>query len=593
METELESFLSTCMDGELTQLDADRLESLLRSNLEFRAEFVAMMRQDRVLRVLRGDKKEDPLLQKVMDHVNALQGGEEFINRIQSEIKTRKMRTGAPKAAASSPSTRFRGRKRAASSNHWNWVFATAAAMTFLTLGLYLSNIGNARNAEVLAVVSEASGRELTLKGPAGVRILQVGTALSNGDTIRTGNEGRIRIKYPDETSMVLASASALTLDQLNAAAAKQVRLESGFVSAEVRPQPANAPMTLLTGDARITVQGTELAVALTPTGTRLEVQKGKVKLQRIADGAQIQVDAGNFAIAGRDTSVAMAVLSMTALAVKEGSFNAIPKGQNGSPRGYWEFLPSTYNTDTAREYPIVIFFNGIEEGGDGSAAELGRMLKWGPPQILSDATHPLHNLFEERQVIVLCPQGNAPPDWWHYVHVAPFLAHVFKNYRIDHRRIYLTGIFAGSLGINETMDADPKLATQAAAILLADAQGAPGSIMAPFEGPSVGAKVPYWAVTNLENTHEPAIGVDRMAGKIAGTPPTDVLATIPAAAPLRTATFSPAGGWTWSTGISTPSGANPILTVVQGSHQETFVLTYNKLECWNWLFAQRKPVEK
>ena len=173
-------------------------------------------------------------------------------------------------------------------------------------------------------------------------------------------------------------------------------------------------------------------------------------------------------------------------------TFISIPKGVKGNPLGYWEYLPSTYYADSSTEFPMVIFFHGIEQGGNGGAADLDKVLKFGPPNILKDTNHPLHNLFEQRGVIVLSPQGPPPPDWWHAVHMAPFLTYAFGHYRIDHRRIYLTGIFAGSLGINELMDRESKLASQSAAILLAADQGVPGGVTQPFEGASVGAKVPY-----------------------------------------------------------------------------------------------------
>src|SRR4029078_12735513 len=93
---------------------------------------------------------------------------------------------------------------------------------------------------------------------------------------------------------------------------------------------------------------------------------------------------------------------------------------------------------------------------------------------ILSDAAHPLHDLFDKNNVIVLSPQCRAAPEWWHSGDMVSFMDFAFARYRdrIDRRRIYLTGLSAGALGIHELMDTRPDKAHQVAAILVTAAVG-------------------------------------------------------------------------------------------------------------------------
>jgi hypothetical protein len=273
-----------------------------------------------------------------------------------------------------------------------------------------------------------------------------------------------------------------------------------------------------------------------------------------------------------------------------ESTFKPVPLGTRGNKRAYWEFLPSAYFANPAQQFPIVIFFANVPESGDGSAAQMDKALKCGPPMILKDANHPLHNLFEQRGVIVISAQGPTPPDWWHQVHITPFVTDLLKEYRVDRRRIYLTGNVAGALGLHELMDQNPDLASQAAAIWMGCSQGAAGNLGGPQAGPEVGAKVPYWAFVNNTDSSETITGIDRIAGKVSGQEPTKVMAIQPKMAKLRTATYTKALGWTWSIGIPPPRSANPILTLVDGTPEETWTTAYNRTECWEWLFAQQKP---
>lgn len=270
-------------------------------------------------------------------------------------------------------------------------------------------------------------------------------------------------------------------------------------------------------------------------------------------------------------------------------TFKAVPINTKGNSRGYWEFLPSVYHANPTQQFPIVLYFCNSAESGDGSAAQLEKMRANGPVKILSEASHPLHNLFEERGVVVISLQGPPQPDWWHGVYIQPVVNEVLRNYRVDSRRVYFAGIIAGSLGLHELMDQFPDTARQAAAIWMMCSQGGAGLLGEPKTGPEIASKTPYWAFINAADGHETVRGLDNITAKISGKQVPSALANV-LQGRVQTGHFTAAGGWAWKDGIAAPTAANPALTYVNATPPEVFALACNSLEAWNWLLAQQKP---
>jgi hypothetical protein len=269
-------------------------------------------------------------------------------------------------------------------------------------------------------------------------------------------------------------------------------------------------------------------------------------------------------------------------------TFNAVPINTYGTHFGYWEFLPSSYYNNPTKPLAIVFFFHGAGEVGDGVRPKLDRVLAWGPPAIINTPTHPLHNIFEQNEVIVLspqCPEGAG--TFWFNIYVNNFINYAKAHYgnRIDSNRIYLTGLSMGSGGIHELINAFPDEGKKAAAMLVTAAVGGANDT-----GATVGTVVPFWCLTSYgDNPGGTIAGIDRMAGLIAGTGPTDVMASYPGSDVTRTASFTRTGGWVWQTGTVATSGVSPKLTLYPGSDHGSWVRTYDNIDCWTWMFAQRK----
>ncbi|HEY0464094.1 MAG TPA: hypothetical protein VGC79_07800 [Polyangiaceae bacterium] len=110
-----------------------------------------------------------------------------------------------------------------------------------------------------------------------------------------------------------------------------------------------------------------------------------------------------------------------------------------GTTSGFWEYLPPRYGNGD--RYPLMVFWHGLGENGDGSLAALQRVTANGPPRLLKEDRWP-----EDRSVIVLSPQhpGNNCPS---SNEIDAFLRFAIAHYEVDLKRVYLTGLSCGAIG--------------------------------------------------------------------------------------------------------------------------------------------------
>jgi predicted peptidase len=100
----------------------------------------------------------------------------------------------------------------------------------------------------------------------------------------------------------------------------------------------------------------------------------------------------------------------------------------------YLLFLPADYEEDRSKRWPLILFLHGAGERG----TNLAQVARHGPPRIV------------ERQpdfpFVVVSPQC-PPGQRWDSEVLLALLDHVEREYRIDRRRVYLTGLSMGGYG--------------------------------------------------------------------------------------------------------------------------------------------------
>ncbi len=141
-----------------------------------------------------------------------------------------------------------------------------------------------------------------------------------------------------------------------------------------------------------------------------------------------------------------------------------IYQSMTANSNGYYEYLPIGYNSNT-QNYPLMIFLHGLGELGDGSPAQLPKVLQNGPPHLINIGQFPATFTVNGQtfSFIVISPQfigWPSPND------VDEIINYCISHYRVDVNRIYLTGLSMGGGGTWEYAGYSVQNANRLAAIV-------------------------------------------------------------------------------------------------------------------------------
>lgn len=303
---------------------------------------------------------------------------------------------------------------------------------------------------------------------------------------------------------------------------------------------------------------------------------------------------------------LALFVLVSSQLAFAQGQDDAlveVPITQTDAGYGFLLYTPPGYSQQQGRTASLVLFLHGAGEQGAGQGAELwtemirhgaAKLLVRNATTIITDAG--LHEarggsrIFADENAIVVVPQS---PEWWNTTNINHLMTWVNRNYRINPRRIYVTGISMGGGGTWSYVSGQGRERI-ASAVPICGAAG-PGS-------GSRFLKTPIWAFhawgDGTVNRSESIGWVSNIGDAYAGMDIPSVLTGYPhrdggvdaPALTTMTALYDN-GAFDWTTGSVADGGAPVRLTLYTDSSHDSWSRTYDNNAMWEWLFRHRSQV--
>ena len=122
---------------------------------------------------------------------------------------------------------------------------------------------------------------------------------------------------------------------------------------------------------------------------------------------------------------------------------------------GYLEYLPEGYDANS-NNYPVVIFLHGVNEKGSSSddpkkiRSDLKKVAHFGLPKYVKSG--------QKYPFILISPQLKDNYTLWPPTYVMDVIKHVKTKLRIEEKRIYLTGLSLGGMGVWKTVGEYPEI---------------------------------------------------------------------------------------------------------------------------------------
>ncbi|GAA3602923.1 dienelactone hydrolase family protein [Flavivirga amylovorans] len=123
------------------------------------------------------------------------------------------------------------------------------------------------------------------------------------------------------------------------------------------------------------------------------------------------------------------------------GAHKAYTLDNTNAKFGHYIYTPSDYNSDSF-EYPLLIFLHGSGERGNSETNPdiLNKVLVNGPPKLIAK-----NEWSPKYPMLVASPQ--LPSGNWNPEDIHDFIAYLIANYKVNTKRIYLTGLSLGGFG--------------------------------------------------------------------------------------------------------------------------------------------------
>ncbi|HET7377833.1 MAG TPA: prolyl oligopeptidase family serine peptidase, partial [Anaerolineae bacterium] len=216
--------------------------------------------------------------------------------------------------------------------------------------------------------------------------------------------------------------------------------------------------------------------------------------------------------------------------------------------QGYLVYLPEGYENQPDKTWPLIFFLHGVGDRGNNIL-----LIAKASPFMMIRANHPLPS-------IIVAPLLNTSKTYASFPqpYMAGVLAEVLKDYRVDQKRIYLTGMSMGGEAAYRFAIHQPNTFAAVAILTGFDARFNPGAIeqgFVPSTEPLEALKdLPIWA---LHGENDQNIPVSLAQNTVDG---------------LKQA------------------GVNVRFTILPNHDHDIWTDTYSDPEFYDWLFQHRRP---
>ncbi len=137
----------------------------------------------------------------------------------------------------------------------------------------------------------------------------------------------------------------------------------------------------------------------------------------------------------------------------------------NPRSNAFYEYLPQGYDPNGTVNYPLLVFIHGVGELGAGTVETLPTILRNGPPRQISQGIFPVSFTVNgvTNKFIVISPQFT---EWPGATDINTLLNYLIANYKVDQKRVYLTGLSMGGGVVWDYVNSSATFANRIAAIV-------------------------------------------------------------------------------------------------------------------------------
>lgn len=269
----------------------------------------------------------------------------------------------------------------------------------------------------------------------------------------------------------------------------------------------------------------------------------------------------------------------------------ARPRGSvAGVNLGFYEYLPPGYSS--GESFPVVIFFHGIGERGNGlmqptlgtnadgttyvKEKALTAVLVNGPPKLIKNG--------KNLPAIVISPQLPLSRGSWAIDVTGPFVDYILNHYRVNRDRVYITGLSLGGGGAWIYSKMNPHVVAAVVPVCGYDGNTDIANLIGK----------PVWA---FHHEVDKVVAYSRTTSKMKILTGIDPELNRPQDnySPGYTASFDATKkAWVWvkeslTTPAVPPAANKQIMTTYEGSSHNSWGKAYNDQAMWDWLFQQSK----